>query len=163
MPLPPYIKRLAPDQDDENDYQTVWADKLGAVAASTAGLHFTPGLLAALDDAGIKRQALTLLARRMQCARIRSPSRAVLLPRGAPAVIAVWLTHLIPAAARSGHRQPWRLRQPTTLAVCLIVTVVRPALWADFAPGQGAGSSGLLPGNRGQHHVLSAGSFGPGL
>ena len=60
MPLPPYIKRLAPDQDDENDYQTVWANKLGAVAASTAGLHFTPGLLAALDDAGIKRQALTL-------------------------------------------------------------------------------------------------------
>ena len=60
MPLPPYIKRAAPEAGDDNDYQTVWSEKLGAVAASTAGLHFTPGLLAALDDAGIQRQALTL-------------------------------------------------------------------------------------------------------
>jgi len=60
MPLPPYIKRAAPQADDEDAYQTIWSEKLGAVAASTAGLHFTPGLLAALDAAGIKRQALTL-------------------------------------------------------------------------------------------------------
>lgn len=61
MPLPPYIKRgrggLA---RDDADYQTVWAAREGAVAASTAGLHFTPALLAALDAAGIARVAVTL-------------------------------------------------------------------------------------------------------
>ncbi|MBI3507835.1 MAG: tRNA preQ1(34) S-adenosylmethionine ribosyltransferase-isomerase QueA [Proteobacteria bacterium] len=60
MPLPPYIKRAAPDAADEAHYQTVWAKRDGAVAASTAGLHFSPGLLAALDAAGVERAALTL-------------------------------------------------------------------------------------------------------
>ncbi len=61
MPLPPYIKRntLADDRD-RCDYQTVFAVKPGAVAAPTAGLHFTPQLLAALDARGIKRTAITL-------------------------------------------------------------------------------------------------------
>lgn len=61
MPLPPYIKREGPGQTrDESDYQTVWGVREGAVAASTAGLHFTPDLLAALDNAGIGRAAVTL-------------------------------------------------------------------------------------------------------
>ncbi len=60
MPLPPYIKRAGADTADEAHYQTVWARRDGAVAASTAGLHFSPGLLAALDAAGIERAALTL-------------------------------------------------------------------------------------------------------
>jgi S-adenosylmethionine:tRNA ribosyltransferase-isomerase len=60
MPLPPYIKRASPDAADERDYQTVFAAKDGAVAASTAGLHFTPELLARIDAAGIERAAITL-------------------------------------------------------------------------------------------------------
>ncbi len=60
MPLPPYIKRVAPDADDERNYQTVFAAKDGAVAASTAGLHFTPELLASLDARGIERASVTL-------------------------------------------------------------------------------------------------------
>jgi S-adenosylmethionine:tRNA ribosyltransferase-isomerase len=61
MPLPPYIKRTrGGDPQDEADYQTVWGEEPGAVAASTAGLHFTEPLLAALTDAGIGRVALTL-------------------------------------------------------------------------------------------------------
>ncbi len=61
MPLPPYIKRngLADDRD-RNDYQTVFAAKPGAVAAPTAGLHFTEALLAALDARGVRRVTLTL-------------------------------------------------------------------------------------------------------
>ncbi|MEE9434405.1 MAG: tRNA preQ1(34) S-adenosylmethionine ribosyltransferase-isomerase QueA [Sphingorhabdus sp.] len=61
MPLPPYIagKRKA-DAQDRKDYQTIFAEKNGAVAAPTAALHFTPDLLAALDDAGIGRETLTL-------------------------------------------------------------------------------------------------------
>jgi S-adenosylmethionine:tRNA ribosyltransferase-isomerase len=61
MPLPPYIAgKRATDAQDRRDYQTVYADKPGAVAAPTAGLHFTPDLLAAIDAAGIKRATVTL-------------------------------------------------------------------------------------------------------
>ncbi len=61
MPLPPYIAgKRAADEQDREDYQTIFARKDGAVAAPTAALHFTPELLAALDEAGIGRETLTL-------------------------------------------------------------------------------------------------------
>ncbi len=63
-PLPPYIKRPPEaDADREADlarYQTVYAQRPGAVAAPTAGLHFTPEVFAALDAKGIRRTTLTL-------------------------------------------------------------------------------------------------------
>lgn len=59
MPLPPYMRRDADDNDDER-YQTVFAKEAGAVAAPTAGLHFTPELLAAIDTRGVKRVEVTL-------------------------------------------------------------------------------------------------------
>lgn len=61
MPLPPYIaSRRAPDDRDFEDYQTVYAETLGSVAAPTAGLHFTPDLLTRLAEHGIDRQSVTL-------------------------------------------------------------------------------------------------------
>ena len=61
MPLPPYIKRgQGSEPRDRADYQTIFARKEGAVAAPTAGLHFSERLLAALDAAGIERVAVTL-------------------------------------------------------------------------------------------------------
>ncbi len=61
MPLPPYIaSRRATDAQDEHDYQTIFADKSGAVAAPTAGLHFTPELLAAIEARRIKLHRVTL-------------------------------------------------------------------------------------------------------
>lgn len=61
MPLPPYIHRdHGADERDRSDYQTVYAREEGSVAAPTAGLHFTPELLAALDAKGVKRLAVTL-------------------------------------------------------------------------------------------------------
>jgi S-adenosylmethionine:tRNA ribosyltransferase-isomerase len=62
MPLPPYIKRQAsdPDQDDRESYQTLFARNEGAVAAPTAGLHFTPALANTLKDKGIHLAQVTL-------------------------------------------------------------------------------------------------------
>ena len=61
LALPPYIDRPSgPTEADAADYQTVFARNEGAVAAPTGGLHFTPGLLAALQAAGIQRTTVTL-------------------------------------------------------------------------------------------------------
>jgi S-adenosylmethionine:tRNA ribosyltransferase-isomerase len=61
MPLPPYIaSRRAADDDDRADYQTLFAHDEGSVAAPTAGLHFTDGLVAALKTRGIGLHTVTL-------------------------------------------------------------------------------------------------------
>jgi S-adenosylmethionine:tRNA ribosyltransferase-isomerase len=59
VPLPPYIKR-DDEQSDRERYQTVYARERGSVAAPTAGLHFTPEILNALDRRGVERAAITL-------------------------------------------------------------------------------------------------------
>lgn len=59
MPIPPYLSR----EDEESDaasYQTLYATVSGSVAAPTAGLHFTPAVISALDRAGIRREEVTL-------------------------------------------------------------------------------------------------------
>jgi len=58
-PLPPYIKRES-EKSDKIRYQTVYADKRGAVAAPTAGLHLTQGLLDKVERRGVKMEKLTL-------------------------------------------------------------------------------------------------------
>ncbi len=61
MPLPPYIASRRPtDARDREDYQTLFAQTDGAVAAPTASLHFTPDLIERLDARGILRETLTL-------------------------------------------------------------------------------------------------------
>jgi S-adenosylmethionine:tRNA ribosyltransferase-isomerase len=61
MPLPPYIAgRRKTDARDARDYQTVFAAAQGSVAAPTAGLHFTPELLAQLGQKGVARETVTL-------------------------------------------------------------------------------------------------------
>ena len=61
MPLPPYIRRPeGVEAGDAEDYQTLFAARDGAVAAPTAGLHFTPGLMAALAGRGVATAAVTL-------------------------------------------------------------------------------------------------------
>ncbi|MBV9825580.1 MAG: tRNA preQ1(34) S-adenosylmethionine ribosyltransferase-isomerase QueA [Alphaproteobacteria bacterium] len=61
MPLPPYIKReRGGDVRDRQDYQTMFAAAEGAVAAPTAGLHFTPGLMQALEARGVEWLTVTL-------------------------------------------------------------------------------------------------------
>ena len=61
MPLPPYIASKRPeDEKDAHDYQTLFADKPGAVAAPTAGLHFTPDLVKRIEAAGASFATVTL-------------------------------------------------------------------------------------------------------
>lgn len=63
VPLPPYIERdqaQGPGAQDEAHYQTVWSARPGAVAAPTAGLHFTQTLLEEIEACGVRRTALTL-------------------------------------------------------------------------------------------------------
>ena len=61
MPLPPYIAaKRAPDAQDRDDYQTVWARHSGAVAAPTASLHFDAQLLESLRDHGVEFTEVTL-------------------------------------------------------------------------------------------------------
>lgn len=61
VPLPPYIAaKRGDDAKDLKDYQTIYARENGAVAAPTAGLHFTDNLFASLDAAGISREFVTL-------------------------------------------------------------------------------------------------------
>ncbi|MCL4164742.1 UNVERIFIED_CONTAM: hypothetical protein GTU68_024897, partial [Idotea baltica] len=59
LPLPPYLGRKATEKD-ELQYQTVYAEQAGAVAAPTAGLHFTNRVLQTLADKGIKQEYVTL-------------------------------------------------------------------------------------------------------
>lgn len=60
IPLPPYIRREHPEDNDLRRYQTVYAAQPGAVAAPTAGLHFTDRVFASLDAEGVRRTRLTL-------------------------------------------------------------------------------------------------------
>lgn len=61
VPLPPYIKRIPSDTtSDTTDYQTIFASSVGAVAAPTAGLHFTSDLMRQLEARGVRRAELTL-------------------------------------------------------------------------------------------------------
>lgn len=60
IPLPPYIRGGRADAQDRADYQTMFARRDGSVAAPTAGLHFTPALMAALAEAGIAAAGVTL-------------------------------------------------------------------------------------------------------
>ena len=61
MPLPPYIAaKRAEDEQDRADYQTVYAEEDGSVAAPTAGLHFTPELFARLKARGVTTEFVTL-------------------------------------------------------------------------------------------------------
>ena len=59
LPIPPYLNRKT-EESDKNTYQTVYSKIKGSVAVPTAGLHFTPSVLAALDAAGVQRGEVTL-------------------------------------------------------------------------------------------------------
>ena len=95
-PLPPYIRRFgAPTAEDRERYQTVYARPPGSIAAPTAGLHFTPGVLQALRLRGVEIFELTLHVGPGTFQPVKTetfedhvvpPERAVIPPRVADAV-----------------------------------------------------------------------------
>src|SRR5215470_13268838 len=73
MPLPPYIaSRREPDERDRTDYQTLFAHEEGSVAAPTAGLHFTEGLVQRLGGHGVGLQVVTLHVGAATCLPVKA-------------------------------------------------------------------------------------------
>jgi S-adenosylmethionine:tRNA ribosyltransferase-isomerase len=130
MPLPPYIAALrAPDAQDREDYQTVWARNAGAVAAPTASLHFDEALLVALAAKGVAFTHVTLhvgagtflpvkvedvTTHRMHAEWGEVTERAAAeinatRERGGRVIpVGTTALRLIESAARSGRVEPWR-------------------------------------------------------
>lgn len=129
MPLPPYIAaKRAPDAQDEDDYQTVFARHSGAVAAPTASLHFDADLLAALKAKGVDFTEVTLhvgagtflpvkvedvTTHKMHAewgqvtAKAAAEIKATKAAGGRVIPIGTTALRLIESAARSGQIEPW--------------------------------------------------------
>ena len=146
LPLPPYIHRTPDDPRwvrDRERYQTVFAAEEGALAAPTAGLHFTPGLLARLEEAGIARTAVTLHVgegtfRPVRVGRTEEISlhpERFLLPGAACDAIAA-------ARARGGR--------VVAVGTTVVRTLESRAARGDGSPQPGAGETALFvaPGHR---------------
>ncbi|MBI4509130.1 MAG: tRNA preQ1(34) S-adenosylmethionine ribosyltransferase-isomerase QueA [Deltaproteobacteria bacterium] len=144
IPLPPYIHREhGSTREDHERYQTLFARAPGAVAAPTAGLHFTPEVLAALSDRGIHVAHVTLHVGPGTFAPIRDDD------------IEKHVMHVerycIPAETAHAHK---RARDEGRIVVAVGTTVVRTleSAWDDSAnalrPGAGSTQIFLKPGHR---------------
>jgi S-adenosylmethionine:tRNA ribosyltransferase-isomerase len=103
LPLPPYIDR-PPSQLDESRYQTIYARVEGSVAAPTAGLHFTSGLLNRLTEAGVRVEGLDLQVGTgtFKPVEVDDPARHEMHPEHY--TIAPELAHTLHRVKQGGHR-----------------------------------------------------------
>jgi S-adenosylmethionine:tRNA ribosyltransferase-isomerase len=127
-PLPPYIRKGIAGPTDQDRYQTIYARKAGAVAAPTAGLHFTPQLLGRLESKGIEQSFVTLhiglgTFRPIQCSDFRkhpmhgewgelSAATVLAIQRArlhGGKIVAVGTTsvRVLETAGATGEAQPW--------------------------------------------------------
>jgi S-adenosylmethionine:tRNA ribosyltransferase-isomerase len=143
LALPPYIHR--PDgqtPEDAIDYQTVFAQRQGAVAAPTAGLHFTPDLLADLERAGVHRVAVTLHVGIGTFLPVRVDRISDHCMHGERGVITAATAEAINRARRDGGR----VVAIGTTSVRLLETVAEPD--GTIRPFIGETSLFVLPGYR---------------
>jgi S-adenosylmethionine:tRNA ribosyltransferase-isomerase len=146
-PLPPYIRRTeggGPDAEDRARYQTVYARMPGAVAAPTAGLHFTPELFAALADRGVERAEITLhvglgtfrpvTAEDVEAHRMEA-ERYAISPAAAAAVHA--------ARARGG-----RVVAVGSTSVRALESAAASSDTGELSPGEGRSALFIRPGYR---------------
>lgn len=136
MPLPPYIKRSAPDAEDASRYQTIYAARDGAAAAPTAGLHFTPELFAALDARGVERAFVTLHVGAGTFLPVTAEDTSAHLMHSEHAEITEETAEAVNAALAAGRR-----------VVCAGTTALRALESMASAPGRvkaGAGETDLF-------------------
>ena len=140
MPLPPYIKRpRGGDAADRDAYQTVFAREPGSVAAPTAGLHFTPRLLAALEARGVERATVTLHVGAGTFLPVRTEDPAEHRMHGE------WGRITEETADRIRNRKG-RLVAAGTTALRLLETAADPS--GGIAPWEGETGIFLRPGGR---------------
>jgi S-adenosylmethionine:tRNA ribosyltransferase-isomerase len=143
LALPPYIERPSgPTAADAEDYQTLFAAHPGAVAAPTAGLHFTPDLLANLEAAGIGRVTLTLHVGAGTFLPMRSERVAEHRIHAERGVVTAEASRTINAARAAGGRI---VAVGTTSLRLLESAVGRDGLVQPFA---GSTDLFILPGHR---------------
>jgi S-adenosylmethionine:tRNA ribosyltransferase-isomerase len=143
LALPPYIERPSGPTDlDTDDYQTVFATNPGAVAAPTAGLHFTPDLLARLGAAGIGRATLTLHVGAGTFLPMRAERVAEHRIHAERGVVTAEAAHAINAARAAGGRI---VAVGTTSLRLLESAVNRDGVVHPFA---GSTDLFILPGHR---------------
>jgi S-adenosylmethionine:tRNA ribosyltransferase-isomerase len=141
-PLPPYIRRhLKPGGEDWARYQTVYAARPGAVAAPTAGLHFTPELLAALETQGVELHRVTL---HVGPGTFR-PVRARRLAEHRVEAERFEVGEATAAALTRARREGRRVVAVGTTTARVLETVVRSD--GSFAPGAGATGLTIVPGH----------------
>lgn len=105
VPLPPYIALKRPDDEaDRLDYQTVYASNDGAVAAPTAGLHFTPELMASIERSGISIHFVTLHVGAGTFLPVKVEDTANHRMHDERGTISVETANLLNAARRNGGR-----------------------------------------------------------
>lgn len=141
MPLPPYIKRPTPRASDLNRYQTVFADKTGAVAAPTAGFHFTDTLLGALRAKGVQIETIILHVGwgTFRPVRVEDVTQHQMLPE--PYEMSIDTAAALTAARREKRR---------IIAVGTTVTRTLESLWDTdhYRSGQGDTNLFIFPGYR---------------
>jgi S-adenosylmethionine:tRNA ribosyltransferase-isomerase len=141
VPLPPYIRRPAgPTATDRERYQTVFASAPGAVAAPTAGLHFTPALLDALAARGVERTFVTLHVGPGTFQPIRGDDLATY--RMAPERFAIGIdaAHAIGRARAEGRRI-------VAVGTTTVRTLESAAARGDVRPGAGLADVFIAPGH----------------
>jgi S-adenosylmethionine:tRNA ribosyltransferase-isomerase len=142
-PLPPYIRRYRkPGGEDWSRYQTVFARHPGAVAAPTAGLHFTPGLLAALQAQGVELHRVTLHVGPGTFRPVRAASPAE--HRVEPERFEV--SPATAAALTRARREGRRIVAVGTTTVRTLETVADAD--GGLAPGAGWTALTIVPGHR---------------
>lgn len=140
LPLPPYIER-EPDAADETGYQTIYAEREGSVAAPTAGLHFTPPLLQAVQDIGVSIARLDLEVGPGTFKPVETEELAAHTMHPERYVIGPDVASLIERTKREGH-MIW------AVGTTVVRALESAALDGKVRPGTGETSLMITPGFR---------------
>ncbi len=144
VPLPPYIAARRPDDErDRNDYQTMYAEHDGAVAAPTAGLHFTPELFAALRDKGVATHFVTLHVGAGTFLPVKADDTADHRMHAERGLVSAGNRRSAERGARV--RRPYRRASARPRCAC---SKVRPTKPVEFAPFDGETRIFITPGYR---------------